>query len=315
MFARLGLRHAAAAFGSAGALAIAAQPRGGVACKAEGFPEWQRFVPPAPYGSWFRDWDGRQPEEGAKVKLGPARHIILVRHGQYDETHKADETRKLTPLGRAQAEATGARLAALAKAYGVKAVRVSSMTRAIETAEIIAGHLPLEVCAQDPMLDEGYPAQATPRSKPFRKDKVFRDGARIEAAFRKYFYRSKPTKVKEEEAVEVAAKDGVVAGAAEVAAAKNGDVAGAAEAGKKCDEDEPAHEFEVIVCHGNVIRAFVCRALQLPPEAWLRMCPFNCSLTYLRVSPRGTVSLRSFGDVGHLALEDTTFSMHEGLAW
>ncbi|KAM3718961.1 Serine/threonine-protein phosphatase Pgam5 [Dirofilaria immitis] len=29
--------------------------------------------------------------------------------------------------------------------------------------------------------------------------------------------------------------------------------------------------WELIVCHGNVIRYFVCRALQFPPEGWLRM--------------------------------------------
>ena len=41
------------------------------------------------------------------------------------------------------------------------------------------------------------------------------------------------------------------------------------------------YEFEIIVYHTNVIRYFVCRALQLPPEAWLRLCTFNCSLTYI----------------------------------
>lgn len=47
-------------------------------------------------------------------------------------------------------------------------------------------------------------------------------------------------------------------------------------------ESDPQHEFEIIVCHANVIRYFFCRALQLPPEAWLRLCTFNCSLTYLQ---------------------------------
>ena len=31
----------------------------------------------------------------------------------------------------------------------------------------------------------------------------------------------------------------------------------------------PRHEYEVIICHMNVIRFFVMRALQLPPEASL----------------------------------------------
>jgi len=32
---------------------------------------------------------------------------------------------------------------------------------------------------------------------------------------------------------------------------------------------------EIMVFHANVIRYFVCRALQLPPEAWLRMSLAN----------------------------------------
>ena len=33
---------------------------------------------------------------------------------------------------------------------------------------------------------------------------------------------------------------------------------------------DTADSYEIIVCHANVIRYFVCRALQIPPEAWLR---------------------------------------------
>ena len=55
--------------------------------------------------------------------------------------------------------------------------------------------------------------------------------------------------------------------------------------------------------------------LQLPPEAWLRLCTFNCSLTYLVVRPTGSVSLRALGDVGHLDPPLVTFSMHHGIEW
>ncbi len=39
------------------------------------------------------------------------------------------------------------------------------------------------------------------------------------------------------------------------------------------------------------------------------------SLTHIVIWPHGTVSLNSIGDVGHLSLEETTFSMHEGYEW
>lgn len=77
----------------------------------------------------------------------------------------------------------------------------------------------------------------------------------------------------------------------------------------------PQHEFEIIVCHANVIRYFFCRALQLPPEAWLRLCTFNCSLTYFTIRPTGTVSCRMLGDIGHLPYDLNTFSMHTGFNW
>lgn len=80
-------------------------------------------------------------------------------------------------------------------------------------------------------------------------------------------------------------------------------------------ESDPQHEFEIIICHANVIRYFFCRALQLPPEAWLRLCTFNCSLTYLTIRPTGTVSCRMLGDIGHLPYELNTFSGHTGFNW
>ncbi|KAM4052662.1 serine/threonine-protein phosphatase PGAM5, mitochondrial isoform 2-T2 [Anomaloglossus baeobatrachus] len=66
---------------------------------------------------------------------------------------------------------------------------------------------------------------------------------------------------------------------------------------------EPKQEedtYEIIICHANVIRYIVCRALQLPPEAWLRMSLNNGSITYLVVRPSGNVSLRMLGDSGFM---------------
>merc|ERR1719414_1318933 len=60
------------------------------------------------------------------------------------------------------------------------------------------------------------------------------------------------------------------------------------------------HEHVIIVCHMNVIRYFVARALQLPPEAWLRMRGNNCGITEIIVLPTGQVTLGTFADTGHL---------------
>jgi len=70
------------------------------------------------------------------------RTLILVRHGVYDEddARDAEVGKALLSEGREQARITGARLAAWPTRVDV--VHASPMTRARETAEIIAGALP-----------------------------------------------------------------------------------------------------------------------------------------------------------------------------
>jgi len=55
-----------------------------------------------------------------------------------------------------------------------------------------------------------------------------------------------------------------------------------------------------VVCHGNVIRYFVTRALDVDTEAWLGMSIGNCSLTTISVAADGSTKLLCFSDIGHL---------------
>eukprot|EP00527_Entomoneis_sp_CCMP2396_P000807 CAMPEP_0198137338 /NCGR_PEP_ID=MMETSP1443-20131203/855_1 /TAXON_ID=186043 /ORGANISM="Entomoneis sp., Strain CCMP2396" /LENGTH=346 /DNA_ID=CAMNT_0043798741 /DNA_START=15 /DNA_END=1055 /DNA_ORIENTATION=+ len=267
------------------------------------FPLRQKFEPKFEYPLWDHNWDDQMPpstgsdeEDRRRMrnirKSGVTRHIILVRHGQYDETHKEDGLRTLTPLGRLQAERTGQRLAEMikgssdgkSKSCNVKVLRVSGMTRAIETADIISSYLPgVEYAKPDPILNEGRPCHHIPGGKVSEKTVKLTDEnhPRIEEAFDKFFHRAEPPSDNDED-----------------------------------DSDETEkHEFEIIVCHANVIRYFMCRALQIPPEAWLRYCPFNCSLTYMTIRSTGSVSCRMVGDTGHLPYDATSFSQHQGFVW
>ena len=158
------------------------------------FPKRQLYIPKKEYPLCDANWDNRQPtplenkdEERKKQrwirKSGTTRHIILIRHGQYDETHKEDEKRTLTKLGREQADLTGKRI-----------------------AKMIRGSMASPSTIQK--TDEGH--------------------EQVEAAFQKYFFRS--TNVERDDA-------------------------------PTDDNDSPeSHEFEIIVCHANVIRYFLCRA-------------------------------------------------------
>lgn len=304
-------------------------------------PARQLLKPRAPYPLWDYNWDGkgmrRQSQalgtdsEGGTLAVkaamhdhgaisdgglvdpppvdndqehrlksnGVTRHIILIRHAQYDESYYTFG--QLTDLGRRQSDLTGKRLAEMLKGvddtFGpceISAIHVSRETPARETAEIISQHLPNVIQTEpDYLLDEGFPAQIIPiRHGLDIEQEMDEDHGRIEEAYHKYFWREDELNYpSNEHAVET-----------------NGD-------GDEHSSPQSQHRFEVIVGHGNVIRYFFCRALQLPPEAWLRLSLFNCSLTYLMIKPNGIVSCRLLGDIGHLGHGHTSFSSSYGLAW
>jgi len=271
------------------------------------FPKRQLWQPKVEYPLWDADWDGLDPASTGNKdedrrrkrqlrKEGVTRHVILIRHGQYTEQEKLDENRILTPLGRQQADYTGRRLKEMIEGVegtgftgcNVKVVRVSNMARAKETADIIASHLPgAERAEPDPDLNEGRPAHNIPGGSASTStiEKTNESHPRIETAFRRYFYRAQEVCVPKEK--EISDEDHADADADGNNNAKDPN-SGEQKEGSR-------HEFEIIVCHANVIRYFLCRALQIPPEAWLRLCTFNCSLTYLTIRPTGTVSCRMLG--------------------
>ena len=57
---------------------------------------------------------------------------------------------------------------------------------------------------------------------------------------------------------------------------------------------------DLLVCHGNVIRNMVIRALGVDNMAWLEMSVGNASITRIRVEADGRFKVLSVGDVGHL---------------
>lgn len=94
------------------------------------------------------------------VKPTAVRHLILIRHGQYNLDGATDADRFLTEVGRKQAAYTGERLKLLKIPFDVM-VR-STMTRAQETGKIISTHvanLPIENCS---LIEEGAPIAPQP---------------------------------------------------------------------------------------------------------------------------------------------------------
>nr|XP_019532781.1 serine/threonine-protein phosphatase Pgam5, mitochondrial-like isoform X2 [Aedes albopictus] len=237
---------------------------------------WTTSFEPSACAKWDFNWDHRDPkslvkpvsdlsdpaaqnrfnEKLDKKRSRVVRHLILVRHGQYNMDGRSDLERYLTEKGRKQAAISGERLKDLGIEFD-KIVR-STMTRAQETAKIMSASLPAELkLCDDSLLEEGAPVPPEPPVGHWRPEaSFFEDGARIEAAFRKYFHRA--------------------------------------------DADQKQDSYTLIVCHANVIRYFVCRALQLPPEAWLRISLGHASLTWVSILDDGRVTLRTLGETGHM---------------
>ncbi|XP_034671043.1 serine/threonine-protein phosphatase Pgam5, mitochondrial-like [Drosophila subobscura] len=181
----------------------------------------------------------RYNTELEKVVPKHARHIILIRHGEYLDVGDTDETHHLTDRGREQAKYTGQRLQEL----GIKWDKViaSTMVRAQETADIILNEIDYEKtkvknCA---FLREGAPIPPQPPVGHWKPE-------------------------------------------------------------------APRTATPLIVGHGNVIRYFVCRALQFPPEAWLRININHASITWLTISPSGNVSIKYLGDTGFMPVKHLT---------
>ena len=59
-------------------------------------------------------------------------------------------------------------------------------------------------------------------------------------------------------------------------------------------------ETDLLVCHGNVIRNMVVRAMGVDDMAWLEMSVGNASITRIRIEADGSFKVLSVGDVGHL---------------
>ncbi|KAF6203472.1 hypothetical protein GE061_001803 [Apolygus lucorum] len=70
---------------------------------------------------------------------------------------------------------------------------------------------------------------------------------------------------------------------------------------------------EIVLAHPNVIRYFVCRALQLPPEAFSRFSLKHASMTRIEIFGNGVVNVVSVGDTGYLTPDKFTFGEIEAV--
>ena len=216
------------------------------------FPSVLLFLSLLPPTCGFARTDVRS---GGDVVAVPApRIIVLARHGHYVADLNADARLGpgLSPLGIAQAKLLGARLAGLSMPFDV--IAVSPLTRAQETARVVAADLPEVKRVDVPEL-----AECTP---PTRRSEVVT---------------GMPA-----EALEACARqlDKLFAERFRPASGKS--------------------RHELMVCHGNVIRYLITKAMAVDSKAWLELSVGHTSLTTIRVEADGSFRVIAAGDIGHL---------------
>lgn len=220
---------------------------------------------------WFvaPDWDILEERKTFDLQHGVRnREILMVRHGQYESGGS------LTALGREQAALTGVRLKQVLAGKHVRRIFHSNLPRARETAEIIQQQFSPNIIQlrESALLAEAIPAEPDPPCAEC-PEYVPAEGRRLEQGFRTFFAR--PPEKPENQLT-------------------NG----------------PPHPIsvDIIVGHGNCIRFFLCRAMQLDPRFWLRMSVFNCGISWVDLDADGVVSVRAVGDTGHLPPHQITYN-------
>lgn len=69
-----------------------------------------------------------------------------------------------------------------------------------------------------------------------------------------------------------------------------------------------ATRHDLIVCHGNLIRALVCHILQTPKTVWVQLATYHCALTTIAIMPGGRRTLVRYGESGYL--KDSLLTAH-----
>merc|ERR1712106_281646 len=215
----------------------------------------------------------------AEVKPKANRIIVMVRHGQYNLNGVTDNERTLTELGRLQAEETGKRLALLYKKYIEKTDQngdptASANVHVTKSSMTRATETADIILTQLPQIEHGA-------------CDLIREGAPCMPDPPVEHWSPDPYEFFQEGSrIE----------------------AGYRKHFHRADSKQEHTSVDILVCHGNVIRYCVCRALQLDPAAWLRMSVHNGSITVLVIKASGRVSLLELGSAGHFSPDMLTFN-------
>jgi len=216
----------------------------------------------------------------------PVRHIYLVRHAQREPVAGPDAFGPgLSLLGWKQAHLTARRLASLK----IDVIHTSSLRRTMETARIIALEFSDIPIRPSPLLWECIPAIPEYAMEWHRAHpNADTDSMRVPPEITPWVgLWTSDTDLKE-----------IEAGFEQAKAAWE----------KYFVPSRGKDRNDVLVCHGNLMRYFVMRALMVPPESWQNTYIYNCGITEIMVESDGSIILLSHNDNGHLPDDMKTLS-------
>ena len=191
----------------------------------------------------------------------PKRFLYLIRHGQYIPTPDFPYG-KLTTVGELQADLTGRFLVDVP----VRVIHTSSMSRAAETARIINANFYKVPLRQDNLLRECVPTVPP----------------RLEAHYSDYARSSPDFSMADVLAHRIQADDAFT------------------RYFKPPPQNAANDGHELIICHGNIIRYFISRAMDAPADSWANLFMLNCGISVVRIDDHGLMTVMTHNNVEHL---------------
>jgi serine/threonine-protein phosphatase PGAM5 len=206
------------------------------------------------------------------------RHIYVVRHGQRLPGSGNDRLGLgITDTGKIQAEFTGERISLIP----VNTIYYSTLRRAAETAKIIAKYIPNTRAQGSQLLWECIPYLPGDFITWYKvnRSRITEDRVTTPLQMAPWLNLWSPD----------TPWDLIEKGFAQ-----------AEQAWTHFFRSSRDERHEVLVCHGNILRYFMVRALQAPLETWINSEINNCGISEFTVNPGGEVTLVSHNDTGHL---------------
>lgn len=206
------------------------------------------------------------------------RHLYVVRHGQRLPGNGDDRLGLgITDIGKIQAERTAERLSMIP----INSIYYSTLRRASETAKIIATKSPKAPLHGSQLLWECIPYLPPDFIAWYRANQGRIDQNSVTTPLQMAPWLALWTADTPWEVVERGFEQ-------------------AQQAWTHFFRPAREERHEVLVCHGNILRYFMVRALKAPLETWINTDINNCGISEFTIHSGGDVALVSHNDTGHL---------------